>query len=152
MVMLSALRPGCSLLPGRFLVLISVRGWVDPRVIVRLGVLGHLKHSLTSSYLLTYLRSWALLEKPPIVQPLKNFPAFYGTGRFNTLFTRALHWSLSWAISVRSTPSHPIYLRSILIFSAHLRLGLPSENYYYYYYYFSPVLACNLTLYCFSIT
>jgi hypothetical protein len=27
--------------------------------------------------ILTYLRSWALLEKPPIVQSLKNFPAFY---------------------------------------------------------------------------
>jgi hypothetical protein len=25
----------------------------------------------------TYLRNWALLEKLPIVQPLKNFPAFY---------------------------------------------------------------------------
>jgi hypothetical protein len=23
-------------------------------------------------------------------------------------FTRALHWSLSWAISIQSTPSHPI--------------------------------------------
>jgi hypothetical protein len=31
----------------------------------------------------------------PIVQPLKNFPAFYGTRRFKTVFTRALHWSLS---------------------------------------------------------
>jgi hypothetical protein len=41
--------------------------------------------------LLTYLRSWALLEKPPIEQPLKNFPAFYGTWRFITVFTRALH-------------------------------------------------------------
>jgi hypothetical protein len=28
------------------------------------------------TYLLTYLRSWALLEKLPIVQLLKNFPAF----------------------------------------------------------------------------
>jgi hypothetical protein len=27
-------------------------------------------------YLLTYLRSWALPEKLPIVQPLRNFPAF----------------------------------------------------------------------------
>jgi hypothetical protein len=31
---------------------------------------------------ITYLRSWALLEKLPIVQPLKNFPAYYGTRRF----------------------------------------------------------------------
>jgi hypothetical protein len=43
----------------------------------------------------TYLRSWALLEEPPIVQPLKNPPAFYGTRSFNTVFTRALQWSLS---------------------------------------------------------
>jgi hypothetical protein len=42
----------------------------------------------------TYLRSWALLEKPPIVQLLKNFSTFYGTRRFITVFTRALHWSL----------------------------------------------------------
>jgi hypothetical protein len=27
-------------------------------------------------YLLTYLRSWALHKKLPIVQPLRNFPAF----------------------------------------------------------------------------
>jgi hypothetical protein len=40
------------------------------------------------------------------VQPLKNFPAFYGTRRFNAVFTRALHWSLSWAISIQSTLSH----------------------------------------------
>jgi hypothetical protein len=31
----------------------------------------------------------------PIVQPLKKFPAFYGTRRFITVFTRALHWSIS---------------------------------------------------------
>jgi hypothetical protein len=37
----------------------------------------------------------ALLEKLPTVQLLKNFPAFYGTRRFITVFTRALHWSLS---------------------------------------------------------
>jgi hypothetical protein len=48
--------------------------------------------------------SWALLEKLKIVQLLKNFPAFYGTRRFITAFTTALHWSLSWA---RSNPPHP---------------------------------------------
>jgi hypothetical protein len=29
------------------------------------------------------------------VQPFKNPPTFYGTRRFNTVFTIALHWSLS---------------------------------------------------------
>jgi hypothetical protein len=36
-----------------------------------------------------------LLEKPPIVQLLKNFPALYGTRKFVTVFTRDFHWSLS---------------------------------------------------------
>jgi hypothetical protein len=35
------------------------------------------------------------LEKLLIAQLLKNFPEFYGTLRFITVFTRALHWSLS---------------------------------------------------------
>jgi hypothetical protein len=55
------------------------------------------------------------------VPSFKNSPAFYGTRRFNTVFTRARHWSLSLA-----TPSHPISLRSILILYTHLRHGLPS--------------------------
>jgi hypothetical protein len=38
---------------------------------------------------------WALLEKPPVAQLLINFPTFYGTRRFITVFTRALHWSIS---------------------------------------------------------
>jgi hypothetical protein len=77
-------------------------------------------HSLTHSW------SWALLEKPVIVQPLKNFPAFYGIRRFITVFTRALHWSLSWVTSMQSILSRPISLRSILILSTHLRIGIPS--------------------------
>jgi hypothetical protein len=70
--------------------------------------------------------SWALLEKLPIVQPFKIFSAFYWTRRFINVFTRAVHWSLFWARSIQSTPSHPISLRSILILSTYLRLGLPS--------------------------
>jgi hypothetical protein len=45
---------------------------------------------------------------------LKNFPTFYGIRRFITIFTRALHWSLSWARSIQSIPSHPISVRFIL--------------------------------------
>jgi hypothetical protein len=58
-------------------------------------------------HLLTLSRSWALLGKPPNVQPLKNFPAFYGTRRFITEYTRALHLSLSWARSIQFVPFHP---------------------------------------------
>jgi hypothetical protein len=77
----------------------------------------------------THSWSWVLLEKLPIVQLLKNFPAFYGTRRFITMFTRALHWSLSWATSIQSIPSHPISLRSISILFTHLRLGFPSGRF-----------------------
>jgi hypothetical protein len=67
------------------------------------------------SYLLTYVRSWALLEKLPVVQPLKKLTAFYGIWRFIAVLTRALQWFLSWDRSIESTPSHPISLRCILI-------------------------------------
>jgi hypothetical protein len=46
----------------------------------------------------------------------KNFPTFYGTRKFITMLTRALHWSLSWARLIQSMPPHLILLRSILIF------------------------------------
>jgi hypothetical protein len=80
-----------------------------------------IQHVLQS---LIHSQSWALLEKPPIVQPLKNFPAFYGTRRFISVFTRVLHWSLSWARSIQSKPS---YLSKIHFNTfTHLRLGLLS--------------------------
>jgi hypothetical protein len=56
----------------------------------------------------THSWSWALLEKPPIVQLLKNFLAFYGTRRFIAVLTRALHWSLSWVRSIQYTLFHRI--------------------------------------------
>jgi hypothetical protein len=40
---------------------------------------------------------------------------------------KSLHWFLSWTKSIQSTPPHPISLRSILILSIHLRLGLQSS-------------------------
>jgi hypothetical protein len=73
--------------------------------------------SLPYTSLLSFIHSWSwvLLEKLPIVQPLKNFPEFYGTQRFITVFTRALHWSLSWVRSIQSIPPHlyKIYLNIV---------------------------------------
>jgi hypothetical protein len=62
-----------------------------------------------------------LFQKLPVAQLLKNFTTFYGTWRFITVFTIALHWSLSWAIT-----HHPISLRSVSIFSCDSHLGLCS--------------------------
>jgi hypothetical protein len=75
-------------------------------------------------YFLLFTLFWrgALLEKLPIVQLLKNFPAFYGTRTFK-------EWSLSSARSIQSIPFRPISLKSILIFSTHLRLGLPNGHF-----------------------
>jgi hypothetical protein len=47
-VRLSALRAGRPLLPGTFLLLICVRGWVDHRAIVRLEIFGQLKNPIIS--------------------------------------------------------------------------------------------------------
>jgi hypothetical protein len=76
-------------------------------------------------YLLT---PWTRVLPEKLKRPKlpKKFPAFYGTRRFITVFTRARHLSLSWARLIQSMPSHPASRRSILILSSHLRLGLPS--------------------------
>jgi hypothetical protein len=75
----------------------------------------------------TSSRSWVLLEEPPIVQLLKNFPIFYGTRRFINVFTRALHWSLSW--EDQSSAYHPNISKTHLILSTHLLLGLLSGSF-----------------------
>ena len=80
-------------------------------------------------YLLTYLLTpWSrvLLEKLTGLQLVKKFPAFYGNRKFITALTNACHLSLSWASSIQSTHQHPASRISILIFSSHLRLGLPN--------------------------
>jgi hypothetical protein len=64
------------------------------------------------------------LEKPKVIQLVNKFPAFYGTRRFITVFTRACHWSLSWARWIQSTSSHTLSVRSIMILSSHVRLRL----------------------------
>jgi hypothetical protein len=44
------------------------------------------------------------------------------------VFTRALHWSISWTTSIQSTPPHPISVRFILIVFTHRRLDFPSAR------------------------
>jgi len=52
--------------------------------------------------------------------------AFCVTWRFTTMVTRVRHCSLSWARWIQFTSSQSISLRSILILSSHLHLGLPN--------------------------
>jgi hypothetical protein len=94
---------------------------------------------------------------PPVAQLLKNFRTFYRTRRFITVFTGALHWSLSWARSIQSILPHPISLRSILVLSSYLRLGLPSGLFpsgfptnILYAFLFSPHACCTPFLSHFS--
>jgi len=74
--------------------------------------------------LITWSRT--LFEKLRVAQLLKKLPVFYGSRRFNTVFTRVRHETLSWATCSQSTPSHLTSLKSILILSSHISLGLPS--------------------------
>ena len=76
------------------------------------------------------LNPWnRVLEKLTSSHLVKKFPAFYGTQRFITAFTRAHHLHLSWARSIQSMPPHPTSGRSILILSSHLRLGLSMASF-----------------------
>jgi hypothetical protein len=68
-VRLSDLRAGLPLPLRKILVLISVRGWVDPRAIVRLKGLGKLKKS-TSSGLPCSTIFWYGMAKPRKLQLL----------------------------------------------------------------------------------
>jgi hypothetical protein len=98
-----------------------------------------------SAYLLTELSPfWEAAN----CAATKKFPEFYGTRKFITVFTRTLHWSLSWARSIQSILSRPISLRYILILSTHLCLVLPNglfpsgfPNYILYAFIFATIRA-----------
>jgi hypothetical protein len=55
---------------------------------------------------------------------VKEFPTFYGTRRFITVFTRTRHWSLYWARWIQFTFSRPVSLRSTLTLTSHPCLDL----------------------------
>jgi len=56
---------------------------------------------------------------------VKKFPSFCETRKFITTFTTDRHVSLSLVKSVQSKPPHLTSSGSNLLFSCHLRLGLP---------------------------
>jgi hypothetical protein len=64
------------------------------------------------TYLLTELSlSWEAAN----CAATQELPSILWKPRFITVFTRALQWSLSWARSTQSTPSHSISLRYIIL-------------------------------------
>jgi len=63
-----------------------------------------------------------LHEKSTSCEASQDFPAFYGTQRFITIFTTAHYVSLSRAKSIQAMPLPPTTLKSISIISSHLCL------------------------------
>jgi hypothetical protein len=62
-----------------------------------------------------------LFEKLIVTQLVKKTCFLYGTRRFITVFTKARHWTLSWASRIKFVPWIPISLRSILMLYSQLR-------------------------------
>jgi len=60
-----------------------------------------------------------LPEKLTGHQPVKKFPAFYGTWRFINTLTRTCQLSLTWGSSIQSMPSSHFL-------KVHLNIILPS--------------------------
>ena len=116
--------PNVWIKTDQHLCIIFIRGqYLTKRMLV--GLDGNI-----SIYSLTYLltpRCRVLLEKLTGLQLVKKFPAFHGTRRFITALTSVRHLSLSWASPIQTIYPHPTSWRSILILSALLRLGLPSN-------------------------
>jgi hypothetical protein len=105
-VRLSSLRGGRPLSPGRFLVLISVRGRVDPRAIIRLERLGLLKNRMTSLEFepATFrLVVWCLNQLRYRVPPLPHFPSVFQTILFSyharVLRVLPISYSVIWFIN-----------------------------------------------------
>ena len=77
--------------------------------------------ALTPNSLALSLWSTVVLEQLIVPQPVKKYPALYGTGKFITAFTTAHHLSVSWTKSIQSTTPTDI-LKIQFNIALHLRL------------------------------
>jgi hypothetical protein len=64
-----------------------------------------------------------LLEKLTVIHLVKKSPAFYGTRRFITIFTRSHHWSLFWARWIQTTTLHYIPLNFFFPLASTVLIG-----------------------------
>jgi hypothetical protein len=117
---LSALHAGPAVIypPGRFLVLISVKGWVDPRAIVRLEGLGQLKKS--NDFIGIRIRdlpACSIVPQPsyatayPIIYPINSnywMLTFYG---FSYFIISLRH--NGWNVSHKRNPCYPFWVTEI---------------------------------------
>jgi hypothetical protein len=60
-----------------------------------------------------------------VAELLKKLVAFYGNRKFITVFTKARHCPILSQMNL--VHSHPVFSRTILTLSRHLRLGLPGD-------------------------
>jgi hypothetical protein len=83
-------------------------------------------YSFCNVHLLTYLLTYLLDGTWHYFSTCQKILLSYGTRRFITIFIKAHHWTLFWASPIQFAPSIPSSLRSILMLSFHLGLGLHS--------------------------
>jgi hypothetical protein len=116
----SALRACRPLPPGRFLDLISVKGWVDLRVIVRLERLGSLKNLVTSS---------GIEPRPSGLQhsASTNYVIIYTTCVILTTWKQCSPKRQSRSLAVFVTPYFPLYARqwTYMSFITKLEIMMP---------------------------
>jgi hypothetical protein len=108
-VRLSALRAGHPLPLGRLLVLISVKGWVDTRAIVRLEGLGQLKNTMTSSGIERETFRLCSIVSQPTTLPR----APVTTGNYNNLTD--MHTLQIPAPNIKTSVSSPGIFRMLLL-------------------------------------
>jgi hypothetical protein len=82
-----------------------------------------------NSCLPTYLTTWSrVLLWGANSHSVNEFPAFYGTRSFITVFTEARHWTLSWAWWIQFAPLIPISFQVPNLMSFFHCLGRAKES------------------------